>query len=183
MHVWPVLRAIVTLGIIAILSACSDRSSAPPARLSGTLAGGVESAVQSHRLTCHALQFPVDSVTLQPATGCSFESGDTLFYFWAEHDGAILAWGRAWHVPDSARMSTLRALAAANDARYGRGEVCPPTGRVEGFTVWRASDHFTYMYTDPEAASLSLAQNVAQASRLGTPGCTFRDWVSPPFLR
>src|SRR6266566_8755045 len=83
----------------------------------------------------------------------------------------------------SARINTLHALAAANDARYGRGQVCPPTGRVEGFTVWRAPDHFTYAYTDAQAASLSLAQNVSQASRLGTPRCTFRDWVSPPFLR
>ena len=183
MNVSAMLRAVVTLGVIATLSACSDRGSAPPARLSGALASAVQSAVQSHRLTCHALQFPVDSVTLQPATGCYFKSGDTLFYFWAEHDGAVLAWGRAWHVPDSARINTLHALAAANDALYGRGQVCPPTGRVEGFTVWRAPDHFTYAYTDAQAASLSLAQNVSQASRLGTPRCTFRDWVSPPFLR
>src|SRR2546426_9704213 len=146
MNVSAMLRAVVTLGIVATLSACSDRGSAPPARLSGTLASAVESAVQSHRLTCHALQFPVDSVTLQPATGCYFKSGDTLFYFWAEHDGAVLAWGRAWHVADSARINTLHALAAANDARYGRAQIWPPTGRAEGFTVLRAPDPFTYEY-------------------------------------
>jgi len=174
--------AFLTLWALAIFAiACRP---AVPARRSGVLTATVDSALQpSPHLVCNAIPLGIQTGGVEPATGCYFQTKDTLFYFYVGTSGDVLAWGRAWHVPDSARAETLTAVALLNAGRYGPAQVCPPPGRVEGFTVWRATNHFVYAYADPEATKLSLPQNIYEGARTGSPTCTFRDNVSAPFLR
>ncbi len=155
-----------------------------PARRPGVLTATVDSALQpSRQLVCNDIPLNTGTGGLKPATGCYFEAKDTLFYFYVAKSGDVLAWGRAWHVPDSTRPDSLRAVALLNTRRYGTGQVCPHPGRVEGFAVWRATGYFVYAYGDPDATKLSLNQNMWEGARTGSPTCTFRDNVSAPLLR
>ena len=155
-----------------------------PARRSGVLAATVDSALRTSRqVVCNAIPLGTQTGGVEPATGCYVQAGDTLFYFYVAPSGDVLAWGRAWHEPDSARAGALRALALSNARLYGPAQVCPPPGRVEGFSVWSTTNHFVYAYVDPDATKLSLVQNIYQGARTGSPTCTFRDNVSAPFRR
>ena len=91
--------ALWTPAIITI--ACQP---AAPARRPGVLTATVDSALRpSPHLVCNAIQLALQTGGLEPATGCYFQSNDTLFYFYVMTEGDVPAWGRAWHVPDSAR--------------------------------------------------------------------------------
>jgi hypothetical protein len=164
------------------MTACSPQ---PPARRLGILAAVVDSALQLQtRVTCNTVGLSTQEGGTEWATGCYLYSKDSsLSYFYVRRTGEVLAWGRDWHVPDSSRARALRALGFVNDSRYGPGRSCPPSERLEGFTVWSPSGYFVYAFADAGATKLSLPRNIYEGARLGSPKCTFRDVVAAPFLR
>jgi len=182
---WP--RSLLAGSITVVVTIACSPSNHPrlPMRRLGVLAAAVDSALRLRSdVTCNAVPLGTQEGGIESATGCYLYSKDsTLFYFYVAKTGYVLAWGHQLHVPDATRAQALRALASLNDSRYGPGQVCPPSERVEGFTVWRAAGYFRYASADSDAAKLSLPYNIYEGARLGSPQCTFRDWVSAPFLR
>ena len=183
---WPRSLLVAAATVLATAACTPPPPNHPrlPTRRVGVLAAAVDSALQLRSdVTCNAVPLDKQEDGIEPATGCFLNSKDsTLFYFYVAKTGEVLAWGRDSHVPDSTRAQALRAIARHNDSLYGPGQVCPPTERGQGFTVWPSSGHFFYAYADPDAAKLELPHNIYEGARLGSPRCTFGDWVSVPFL-
>ena len=164
---WP--RSLLAASATVVATAACSPSNHPrlPMRRLGVLASIVDSALQLHSdVTCNAVPLGTQEGGIESASGCYLYSQDsTLFYFYVAKTGDVLAWGRHLHVPDATRAQTLRALASLNDSRYGPGQVCPPSERVEGFTVWRAAGYFLYASADSDAAKLSLPFNIYEGAR------------------
>jgi hypothetical protein len=153
-----------------------------PRHLQGHLAARVYSALRPHP----ALHCSHHIITLgrgmQGATGCYFYSNDSsLFYFYFEESGDVLAWDHSWHVPDSTREQALRALILERDSRYGVGQICPPSFLVESFTFWRDSGYFLYVSSNSNAARLGLPYNIYEGDELGPTTCTDPHGVFVPF--
>lgn len=112
--------------------------------------------------------------------GCFLSAGDTLFYYYTVPSGLVTGWGRNWKSGPKNFDSTAKQLASALSAQFGPAELCNGGGRVSNFMIWRKSDSFLVLYTDPKADALGLPMDTYLVSRLGTPTCTFRDWLGPP---
>lgn len=180
-----VSRVCAAAAVMAMTGCSRSGNPRPPTQRLGVLAGVVDSALRFHsRMTCNAVGLSTQEGGTESAMGCYLYSKDSsLFYFYVGKTGEVLAWGRAWHVPDSSRTRALRAHGVLSGSRYGPGRSCPPSERLEGFTVWRASGYFVYAFADSDARKLSLPENLYEGAGLGSPKCTGRDLVSPPFLR
>jgi hypothetical protein len=136
---------------------------------------------------------------MQAATGCYFYSNDSsLFYFYFEESGDVLAWGHSWHVPDSTREQALRALKLEENSRFGVEQAlralkleenlrfgveqaCPPSDSAGTNNVWRTSEYFVYAIGDSDAAKHNAPYNLYEGAKIGSPTCTSTDVVSPPF--
>lgn len=164
--------------------ACGRRGNLPARRL-GVLAPSVDSVLITHtNAVCYHLPLRLQNGDLEwGMSGCHLYVGDTLFYFYVGDNRQVLAWGRAWHVPDSTRTTSLDAFERHYTQSLGPSEACPRLERMEGFSVWRAAGYFIYASADSEATKLGGPENVWAGARVGSPTCTFRDHVSPPFLR
>ena len=177
--------ALVLLSLLLRVGAAYGQEGKVPLPHLGVLAPTVDSALTVHpTATCYHLPLATQTGQLQwKMNGCHLFAGDTLFYFYVGDDGRVWAWGRNWHVPDSTRSTTLRAIAGGYASLLGPAICTPTLERVEGFRVWQRAGYFVYAFSDREARNLGLAQNIYVGARVGSPSCSFRDHVSPPFRR
>src|SRR5262245_39038271 len=165
------------------LSACrSPGYPQLPRQLQGPLAARVYPALRPHP----ALHCNVRIITLgrgmQAATGCYFYSNDSsLFYFYFEESGDVLAWGHSWHVPDSIREQALRALTLEENSRFGGEQACPHSDSAGTNNVWSTAEYFVYAFGDSDAAKHNAPYNLHEGAKVGSPTCTSTDAVYPPF--
>jgi hypothetical protein len=165
------------------LGACrSTRYPQLPRHLQGPFAARVHSALRPHpALHCHDRIITL-GLGMQAATGCYFYSNDSsLFYFYFEESGDVLAWGHSWHVPDSTREQALRALKLEENLRFGVEQACPPLDSEGNYNVWRTSEYFVYAVGDSSAAKRNAPYNLYEGAKIGSPTCTSTDAVYPPF--
>lgn len=178
----------VLLAAITFASGClSDhglRRHALPASRLGPIAATIDTVMQGHPdASCHDYSYITQDGPTQPAVGCFLKSHDTLVFFYVSPHDTMLAWGREWLVPDSARLRAIADLRRHLDGFLGAGRVCSPVERLQGLTTWQAPGYFLYSFSDSLASALQTSHNTFEGARLGIADCDPRDIVTAPLLR